>query len=60
MAMVEEFVGGSMGPAVITVPPTFTAEQRTATFAAGSLAGIHILQVVNEPTAVALAHGLDR
>lgn len=58
--LVEEFVGGNMGPAVITVPPNFTAEQRDATFAAGAQAGIHILQVINEPTAVALAHGLDR
>lgn len=57
--LVEEFVGGNMGPAVITVPPNFTAEQRDATFAAGAQAGIHILQVINEPTAVALAHGLD-
>ena len=49
-----------MTDAVITVPAYFNDAERTATLHAGQLAGLNVLQVINEPTAAALAYGLDK
>ena len=54
------FVGEEIGRAVITVPAYFSHAQRRATIEAGRLAGIEVLRIINEPTAAALAYGLDR
>ncbi|MBI2394865.1 MAG: Fe-S protein assembly chaperone HscA [Deltaproteobacteria bacterium] len=51
---------GSVGPAVITVPAYFDDAQREATKYAGKLAGLEVLRLLNEPTAAALAYGLDQ
>ena len=49
-----------MTDAVITVPAYFNDAERTATITAGQLAGLNVLQIINEPTAAALAYGLDK
>jgi molecular chaperone HscA len=51
---------GNVGPAVITVPAYFDDAQRQATKDAGKLAGLEVLRLLNEPTAAALAYGLDK
>lgn len=56
----ESFLGGSINDAVITVPAYFNDSQRQATKDAGSIAGINVLRIINEPTAAALAYGLDK
>ena len=56
----EAYLGTSVTQAVITVPAYFDDAQRTATKEAGAIAGLEVLRVVNEPTAAALAYGLDK
>ncbi|MBL81334.1 MAG: molecular chaperone DnaK [Rhodospirillaceae bacterium] len=56
----EAFLGESVDQAVITVPAYFNDAQRQATKDAGKIAGLEVLRIINEPTAAALAYGLDR
>ncbi|WP_372594345.1 molecular chaperone DnaK [Actinotalea sp.] len=56
----EEYLGESVTDAVITVPAYFNDAQRQATKDAGQIAGLNVLRIVNEPTAAALAYGLER
>ena len=56
----EHFLGESVTEAVITVPAYFTDAQRQATKDAGTISGLNVLRIVNEPTAAALAYGLDK
>jgi len=56
----EAFLGESVTDAVITVPAYFNNAQREATKDAGTVAGLNVLRIVNEPTAAALAYGLDK
>lgn len=56
----ENFLGESVDAAVITVPAYFTDAQRQATKDAGTIAGLEVLRIINEPTAAALAYGLDK
>jgi molecular chaperone DnaK len=56
----EEYLGQSVTRAVITVPAYFNDAQRQATKEAGTIAGLEVLRIVNEPTAAALAYGLDK
>lgn len=56
----EGFLGRSVGKAVITVPAYFNDAQRQATKDAGKIAGLEVLRIINEPTAAALAYGLDK
>ncbi|EDY22216.1 2-alkenal reductase [Chthoniobacter flavus Ellin428] len=56
----ERYLGEPVTDAVITVPAYFNDAERTATLHAGQLAGLNVLQVINEPTAAALAYGLDK
>ena len=56
----EEYLGQSIEKAVITVPAYFNDAQRQATKDAGQIAGLEVLRIVNEPTAAALAYGLDK
>ena len=56
----EEYLGQSVSEAVITVPAYFNDAQRQATKDAGQIAGLEVLRIVNEPTAAALAYGLDK
>lgn len=56
----ENFLGESVNQAVITVPAYFTDAQRQATKDAGTIAGLEVLRIVNEPTAAALAFGLEK
>ena len=55
----ESFVGEEITDAVITVPAYFNDAQRQATKDAGRIAGLNVLRIINEPTAAALAYGLD-
>ncbi len=55
----EDFLGEAVTQAVITVPAYFDDAQRHATKAAGRIAGLDVLRIINEPTAAALAYGLD-
>ena len=55
----ESFLGESVSDAVITVPAYFNDSQRQATKDAGAIAGLNILRIINEPTASAIAYGLD-
>ena len=55
----EEFLGTSVQSAVVTVPAYFNDAQRQATKDAGAIAGLNILRIINEPTAAAIAYGLD-
>ncbi len=55
----EEYLGDTVTQAVITVPAYFDDAQRTATQEAGAVAGLEVLRIINEPTAAALAYGLD-
>ena len=56
----EEYLGQPVSKAVITVPAYFNDAQRQATKDAGQIAGLEVMRIVNEPTAAALAYGLDR
>ncbi|HZM60340.1 MAG TPA: molecular chaperone DnaK [Vicinamibacterales bacterium] len=56
----EEYLGQSVSKAVITVPAYFNDAQRQATKEAGKIAGLEVMRIVNEPTAAALAYGLDK
>jgi molecular chaperone DnaK len=55
----EEFLGEQVSEAIITVPAYFNDSQRQATRDAGKIAGLEVLRIINEPTAAALAYGLD-
>ncbi|MBV8519168.1 MAG: molecular chaperone DnaK [Acidobacteria bacterium] len=55
----EEFLGETVTEAIITVPAYFNDSQRQATRDAGRIAGLEVLRIINEPTAAALAYGLD-
>jgi molecular chaperone DnaK len=56
----EAYLGGKVTQAVITVPAYFNDAQRQATKDAGKIAGLEVLRIINEPTAAALAYGLDK
>ena len=56
----EAYLGGQVDKAVITVPAYFSDAQRQATKDAGKIAGLEVLRIINEPTAAALAYGLDK
>lgn len=56
----EAFLDGQANSAVITVPAYFNDSQRQATKDAGSIAGLNVLRIINEPTAAAIAYGLDK
>uniref|UniRef100_A0A2C9KE33 Heat shock protein 70 n=1 Tax=Biomphalaria glabrata TaxID=6526 RepID=A0A2C9KE33_BIOGL len=56
----EAYLGGKVTDAVITVPAYFNDAQRQATKDAGAIAGLNVLRIINEPTAAALAYGLDK
>merc|ERR1711865_547699 len=55
----EEYLGHEVKKAVITVPAYFNDAQRSATKNAGTIAGLEVLRIINEPTAAALSYGLD-
>src|SRR4030081_1133922 len=55
-----KYLGEKVTEAVITVPAYFNDAQRTATKDAGKIAGLEVLRIINEPTAAALAYGLDK
>ena len=57
---VEEYLGEDVGEAVITVPAYFNDSQRQATKDAGRIAGLDVKRIINEPTAAALAYGMDK
>src|SRR6185436_2567267 len=57
--MAEEYLGGEVSDAIITVPAYFDDSQRQATKDAGRVAGLNVLRILNEPTAAALAYGLQ-
>ena len=59
-SMAEAFLGEAIEQAVITVPAYFTDKQRQATKDAGEIAGLEVVRILNEPTAAALAYGLDQ
>lgn len=56
----EAYLGESVSEAVITVPAYFNDSQRKATKEAGTIAGLNVLRIINEPTSAALAYGLDK
>ena len=56
----EAYLGSKVSDAVITVPAYFSDAQRQATKEAGEIAGLNVLRIINEPTAAALAYGLDK
>ncbi|MFP6176249.1 molecular chaperone DnaK [Helicobacter pylori] len=56
----ESYLGESVSEAVITVPAYFNDSQRKATKEAGTIAGLNVLRIINEPTSAALAYGLDK
>ena len=56
----EDYLGDSIGEAVITVPAYFNDSQRQATKDAGKIAGLDVKRIINEPTAAALAYGMDK
>ncbi|HEX2835522.1 MAG TPA: molecular chaperone DnaK [Thermoanaerobaculia bacterium] len=58
-AFAEDFLGEQVSEAIITVPAYFNDSQRQATRDAGKIAGLEVLRIINEPTAAALAYGLD-
>lgn len=59
-SIAESYVGHEIRDAVITVPAYFTDSQRQATKDAGAIAGLNVLRIINEPTAAAIAYGLDQ
>ncbi len=56
----EAFLGHQVKNAVITVPAYFNDNQRQATKDAGTISGMNVLRIINEPTAAAIAYGLDK
>jgi len=56
----EAYLGGTVKDAVVTVPAYFNDSQRQATKDAGAIAGLNVLRIINEPTAAAIAYGLDK
>jgi molecular chaperone DnaK len=56
----EAFLGATVDKAVLTVPAYFNDNQRTATKDAGTIAGLEVIRIINEPTAAALAYGIDK
>jgi len=56
----ESFLGKTVTDAVVTVPAYFNDSQRKATKDAGTIAGLNVIRIINEPTAAALAYGLDK
>ena len=56
----EAYCGEKIEKAVITVPAYFSDAQRQATKDAGKIAGLEVLRIINEPTAAALAYGVDK
>lgn len=56
----ESYLGGTVTNAVVTVPAYFNDSQRQATKDAGKIAGLQVDRIINEPTAAALAYGLDK
>ena len=56
----EAFLGEPVTDAVVTVPAYFNDSQRQATKDAGTIAGLNVLRIINEPTAAAIAYGLDK
>src|SRR5690606_26403253 len=56
----EDYLGETVSEAVITVPAYFNDAQRQATKDAGRIAGLEVVRIINEPTAAALAYGLDK
>ena len=56
----EAYIGKKVDCAVVTVPAYFNDSQRQATKDAGTIAGLNVLRIINEPTAAAIAYGLDR
>ena len=56
----EAYLGGTVSEAVITVPAYFNDAQRQATKDAGKIAGLEVKRIINEPTAAALAYGVDK
>src|SRR6202042_567175 len=56
----EAYLGHKVNRAVITVPAYFNDAQRQATKDAGQIAGLEVLRIINEPTAAALAYGMDK
>merc|ERR1711937_333410 len=56
----EAYLGGKVNDAVITVPAYFNDSQRQATKDAGAICGLNVLRIINEPTAAAIAYGLDK
>lgn len=56
----EAFLGSTVKDAVVTVPAYFNDSQRQATKDAGAIAGLNVLRIINEPTAAAIAYGLDK
>ena len=56
----EDYLGEKVNDAVITVPAYFDDSQRQATKDAGKIAGLNVLRIINEPTAAALAYGMDK
>lgn len=56
----EAFLGTTVKNAVITVPAYFNGSQRRATKDAAAIAGLNVMRIINEPTAAAIAYGLDR
>lgn len=59
-SVAEDYLGETVTDAVITVPAYFNDSQRQATKDAGKIAGLNVLRIINEPTAAALAYGLDK
>jgi len=60
LSTAESYLGGSITNAVVTVPAHFNDSQRQATKGAGTICGLNVLRIINEPTAVAIAYGLDK
>ena len=56
----EEYLGETIKDAVVTVPAYFDDSQRQATKDAGKIAGLNVMRIINEPTAAAMAYGLDK
>lgn len=56
----ESYLGGTVTSAVVTVPAYFNDSQRQATKDAGTISGLNVLRIINEPTAAAIAYGLDK
>merc|ERR1719341_2924356 len=56
----ESYLGTTVSDSVVTVPAYFNDSQRQATKDAGAIAGLNVLRIINEPTAAAIAYGLDK